>query len=85
MSFDPALGRFRVGVLCSLVSISVICLEKDSNKKERRSLCHIWIKKREKNYITRGLEEINFLHKPNNQYLSFPLQKSNGWPLSNGT
>ena len=39
----------------------------------------------EKNSITRGLEEINFLHKPNRQYLSFPPQKSNGWPLSNGT
>ena len=39
----------------------------------------------EKHSITRGLEEINFLHKPNNQYLSFPLQKSNGWPVSNET
>lgn len=25
------------------------------------------------------------LHKPNHQYLSFPLEKSNGWPVSNGT
>ena len=43
----------------------------------------------EKYSITRGLEEINlsYTNQITNklQYLSFPLQKSNGWPLSNGT
>ena len=69
------MGDFRKKISCRLISSG------KKNLARKYMALHVG----EKNFITRGLEEINFLHKPNNQYLSFPLQKSNGWPVSNGT